>query len=82
MVVIDGDVFVYFKSEIGKIKVCDLHLERLYQDCCWECAFPLAVHICTFLPQVTFPTACLNTLKIRESSGRGVRFPATWDITL
>lgn len=48
MVVIDGNVFVYFKSEVGKIKVCELHLGRLYQGLCWECTFPSAVLACTF----------------------------------
>lgn len=48
MVVIDGNVFVYFKSEVGKIKVCELHLGRLYQGLCWECAFPSALLVCTF----------------------------------
>lgn len=39
MVVIDGNVIVYFKSEIGKIKVCDLNLKSLYPGLAFRMCF-------------------------------------------
>lgn len=57
MVVIDGNVFVYFKSEIGKIKVCDLNLKRLYPGLMFRmCVSTDSVHL-YILPHWLFPLA-------------------------
>lgn len=55
MVVIDGNVFVYFKSEIGKIKVCDLNLKGLYPRLMFRMCFPTDSPRVYILPRWLFP---------------------------